>query len=76
MPLYTFIHNFLDVLVQIANKMGLQKKNVPFACVSLQTRYVRSIDLLSCADSAGHRPRIIGAPIISLNFCTPEIVGV
>jgi hypothetical protein len=27
MPLYTFIHNLLNVLVQIANKMGLQKKD-------------------------------------------------
>jgi hypothetical protein len=27
MPLYTFIHNLLNVLVQIANKIGLQKKN-------------------------------------------------
>jgi hypothetical protein len=26
MPLYTFIHSLLNVLVQIANKMGLQKK--------------------------------------------------
>jgi hypothetical protein len=25
-PLYMFIHNLLNVLVQIANKMGLQKK--------------------------------------------------
>jgi hypothetical protein len=25
MPLYTFLHNLLNVLVQIANKMGLQK---------------------------------------------------
>jgi hypothetical protein len=25
MPLYTFIHSLLNVLVQIANKMGLQK---------------------------------------------------
>jgi hypothetical protein len=27
MPLYTFIHNLLNVLEQIANKMRLQKKN-------------------------------------------------
>jgi hypothetical protein len=26
MALYTFLHNLLNVLVQIANKMGLQKK--------------------------------------------------
>jgi hypothetical protein len=26
MPVYTFIHNLLNVVVQIANKMGLQKK--------------------------------------------------
>jgi hypothetical protein len=25
MPLYTFLHNLLNVLVQIANKMGLKK---------------------------------------------------
>jgi hypothetical protein len=25
MPLYMFLHNLLNVLVQIANKMGLQK---------------------------------------------------
>jgi hypothetical protein len=25
MPLYTFLHNLLDVLVQIANKTGLRK---------------------------------------------------
>jgi hypothetical protein len=24
---YVFLHNLLNVLVQIANKMGLQKKN-------------------------------------------------
>jgi hypothetical protein len=28
MPLYMFLHNLLTVLVQIANKMGLQKKLV------------------------------------------------
>jgi hypothetical protein len=28
MPLYTFIHNLLNVLVQTANGMGLQKKIV------------------------------------------------
>jgi hypothetical protein len=27
MPLYTFLHNLLNVLVQIANKMELQKNN-------------------------------------------------
>jgi hypothetical protein len=37
--------------------------HVPFACFPLQTRQVRSIDSLSCADSEGHRPRVIGAPI-------------
>jgi hypothetical protein len=26
MPLYTFLHNLLNVLAQIANQMGLQKK--------------------------------------------------
>jgi hypothetical protein len=26
MPLYTVLHNLLNVLVQIGNKMGLQKK--------------------------------------------------
>jgi hypothetical protein len=26
MPLYTFLHNLLNVLVQIANKVGLQQK--------------------------------------------------
>jgi hypothetical protein len=26
MPLYTFLHSLLNVLAQIANKMGLQKK--------------------------------------------------
>jgi hypothetical protein len=26
MPLYTFLHNLLNVLVQIANKTGLQKE--------------------------------------------------
>jgi hypothetical protein len=26
MPLFTFLHNLLNALVQIANKMGLQKK--------------------------------------------------
>jgi hypothetical protein len=25
MPLYTFLHDLVNVLVQIANKMGLQK---------------------------------------------------
>jgi hypothetical protein len=28
MPLYTCLHNLLNVLVQIANKMGLQKKRL------------------------------------------------
>jgi hypothetical protein len=27
MPFYTFLHNLLNVFVQIANKMGLQNKN-------------------------------------------------
>jgi hypothetical protein len=27
MPLYTFLHSLLNVLVQIANKMGLQKNH-------------------------------------------------
>jgi hypothetical protein len=27
MPLYTFLQNLLNVLVQIVNKMGLQKEN-------------------------------------------------
>jgi hypothetical protein len=27
MSLYTFLHNLLNVLAQIANKMGLQEKN-------------------------------------------------
>jgi hypothetical protein len=40
----------------------------PFASVSLSLslslyRRVRSINSLSCADSEGHRPRIIGEPI-------------
>jgi hypothetical protein len=26
MPLHTFLHNFMNVLVQIANKMGLPKR--------------------------------------------------
>jgi hypothetical protein len=26
MPLYTLLHNFASVLVQIANKIGLRKK--------------------------------------------------
>jgi hypothetical protein len=26
---YMFLHNLLNVLVQIANKMGLQKRNLP-----------------------------------------------
>jgi hypothetical protein len=34
MPLYTFIHNLLNVLVQIANKMGIQK-NVAHGRTSL-----------------------------------------
>jgi hypothetical protein len=32
MPLYTFLHNLLNVLVKIANKMGLQKKIIAVAC--------------------------------------------
>jgi hypothetical protein len=28
MSLYTFIHNLLNVLVQIANKMGFKKKRI------------------------------------------------
>jgi hypothetical protein len=28
MPLYTFVHNVLNVPVQIANKMGLQNKEL------------------------------------------------
>jgi hypothetical protein len=34
-------------------------------CFSLQMRYVRSIDSLSCADSEGHRSKLIGVPIRS-----------
>jgi hypothetical protein len=38
---------------------------VPFVCFSfsLQTREVRNIDSLSCADGEGHWPRIVGALI-------------
>jgi hypothetical protein len=36
---------------------------ISLSCFSLQTRKVRSIDSLSCANSEGHRPSIIGAPI-------------
>jgi OPA family glycerol-3-phosphate transporter-like MFS transporter 1/2 len=36
MPLYTFIHNLLNVLVQIANEMGLQKKNLLTCNVALK----------------------------------------
>jgi hypothetical protein len=34
MPLYTFLHDLLHVLAQIANKVGLQKQPVylPDAC--------------------------------------------
>jgi hypothetical protein len=31
MPLYTILHNLLNVLVQIANRMGLQKERVFFS---------------------------------------------
>jgi hypothetical protein len=36
MPLYTRLHILLNVLLQIANKVGLQKKNLP--CLSLWSR--------------------------------------
>jgi hypothetical protein len=37
MPLYMFLHSLLNVLVQIANKMGLQKKNLVFISCCLVT---------------------------------------
>jgi hypothetical protein len=34
MPLYTFIHSLLNVLVEIANKMGLKKISFVYASLS------------------------------------------
>jgi hypothetical protein len=34
MPLYAFLHNLLNVLIQITNKMGLPKKCGKFPNVS------------------------------------------
>jgi hypothetical protein len=43
MPLYTFMHNLLNVVVQIANKLGLQKKmlsaNIPCPEICFLYRY-------------------------------------
>jgi hypothetical protein len=35
MPLHTFLHNLLNVLVQIANKVGLQKKRGGQICSNI-----------------------------------------
>jgi hypothetical protein len=40
--------------------------SLSLSCFSLQTRLVRSIDSISWADSEGHRPRIIAAPLTQL----------
>jgi hypothetical protein len=46
MPLYTFIHSLLNVLVQIANKMGLQKEGKKIISQSLITLYDRLCGLV------------------------------
>jgi hypothetical protein len=43
MPLYTFLHNLLNVLVQIASKMGLQKNHE-----MLSYRHQRLVFLSRC----------------------------
>jgi hypothetical protein len=35
MPLEMFLHNLLNVLAQIANKMGLQKKSISLSLVAM-----------------------------------------
>jgi hypothetical protein len=35
MPMYTFLHNLLNVLVQIANKMGLQQNYYNYRAITL-----------------------------------------
>jgi hypothetical protein len=44
MPLYTFIRNLLNVLVQIANQMGLQKNNV-LVVVAFEVRGVTGVEI-------------------------------
>jgi hypothetical protein len=41
MPLYSFLRSLLNVLVQIANKMGLQKKNVRWVPAPTAWRVLR-----------------------------------
>jgi predicted house-cleaning noncanonical NTP pyrophosphatase (MazG superfamily) len=45
MPLYTFLHNLLNVLAQIANKMGFNKKNF----ISLKKSKSTAIRVTGCA---------------------------
>jgi hypothetical protein len=51
MPLYTFLHNFLNVQVQIANTIGLQKKITSKPQISFFPGKVpESYKLTVCAD--------------------------
>jgi hypothetical protein len=77
MPLYTFIHNLLNVLVQIANKMGLQK-NVSRILTSLDSNPMNS-SLLSVSRGTGSqlsRLQDIGmpvGPICSVGHTSPYV---
>jgi hypothetical protein len=51
MPLYTFLYDLLNVLVQIANKMGLQKKN--YLCVHSATGMLPNNELILWFHSSG-----------------------
>jgi hypothetical protein len=47
MPMYKFLHNLLNVLVQIANKTGLQKKSTGLTVILAQPKSRMKI----CGDS-------------------------
>jgi hypothetical protein len=44
---YTFLHNLLNVLVQIANKMRLQKKSVHFLLRQARSRVLLYVYVLT-----------------------------
>jgi hypothetical protein len=61
MPLYKFLHNYLNILVQIANKMGLQKETLgvvqvpamrPFIYVVHRDSRYRMVHLYSTAGTS------------------------
>jgi hypothetical protein len=64
MPLYTFINNFLNVLGQIANKLGLQKKSTVEFCYMI---ICSSVFMNSLVSGSNIEFSQYGSQILSIN---------